>query len=458
MKKNGLMYLWAMLCFVPAIFFYYVGEEGAFTLMSMEMWRSHEYMSTVMYGATGGGGGRPPLFNWLMIPLTEVLGWENVLVASRMVTVAATFCSSMIIGWLAQQIWNDKQISWLAALLYLVTADVLLYRGWLAYADPLFSMLVFLSIALVWVACLRGSYLLLIAAMLAAFAAFLAKALTVYVFMGLSLLVFIRDKDFRRFLLRPQAWIVYLVAILMLVAWFKFGTHDTAQHNKMSNDILEKLSISDWGNYLGRIVLYPVEMILRLMPGSLFIGYFLLKKPETLLEQDAAVKTAALILLVNIVPYWFAPYGGARYVLPIYPFIALVAAWLIVRNPGIIHVQKWIVGMLMLGSVMHLVAFPWYQQAVRGESYVRMADEIVEKYGQYPLYVTDATSVGLSVAANIDSKYLGRPSLVWPPSDFTNGIVIARSPEDVPGKLLRELHGNRESVFLICRGAACAAK
>lgn len=450
-------YLWAVLCFIPTLFFYYVGEEGVFTLNSLEMWQQREFMSTVMYGGVGGGGGRPPLYNWLMIPVAYVIGWEHVLVAARIVTVGATLATSFIIGWLAQQLWHDKAVSWTAALLYLTTADVLLYRGWLAYADPLFAMFTVLAIALAWVACVRQSYLMLVAAMLAAFAAFLTKALTVYVFLGASLLVLLLETQHRRFLFAPRSWLVYVFAISLPLLWFKLGTHDVAQHDKMSGDILSKLIIPDIGSYVTRLVSYPAEMFLRLMPASLFVGYFLLRKRGMVFGQDAAVRAAVLMVLLNFLPYWLAPYGGPRYVLPIYPFLALAAAWLVMRQAAPFNIRKWVIGMLLCGTAMHLVAFPIYQREVRGESYVRMADEIVAKYGQYPLYATNVTSVGLSVVANIDSRNLGRPALEWPPEDFTNGIVIARAADDVPGQVLGEVHGNKESVLLICRGAACAA-
>jgi hypothetical protein len=71
-------YLWAALCFLPTLFFHYVGEEGVFTLNAMEMWQGGEYLRTVMYGALdGGGNGRPPLFNWLIIGLAQLPLWAR---------------------------------------------------------------------------------------------------------------------------------------------------------------------------------------------------------------------------------------------------------------------------------------------------------------------------------------------------------------------------------------------
>ncbi len=80
--------------------------------------------------------------NWLMIPIANLIGWEHVLVASRLVSVGATLGTSLTVAWLAHQLRRNESVTWVAAILYLVTADVMLYRGWLSYADPLFAMFV----------------------------------------------------------------------------------------------------------------------------------------------------------------------------------------------------------------------------------------------------------------------------------------------------------------------------
>lgn len=449
---------WAVLCFVPTLFYFYVGEEGVFTLNSMEMWERQEFMSTVMYGAIGGGGGRPPLMNWIMIPIANLIGWEHVLVASRLVSVGATAGTSLTLAWLAHQLWRSASVTWVSAILYLVTADVMLYRGWLSYADPLFAMFVVLAIAQAWVACLRKNHWLLVAAMLSAFAAFMTKALTVYVFLGIAMLVLMRDVDNRRFLLGKQAWLTYALALLLPYVWWQMGTHDAAQHVKMSNDVLGKLAIPDLGNYLLRLLTYPAEMFLRLMPASLIIAYFLLRQRVAAL-QHPAVGAALLIAMLNYLPYLIAPQGGVRYVLPVYAFVVLAAAYLVVQETSPFQVKKWLVGMLVLGTIVHILVFPWYQRTYRGENYAQMAQEIVQKYGDYPLYVTNVSAVGLAVAAEIDTlRFVQHPALLWHPADFKEGIVIAHAPEDVKGNVLRELKVKGDSVFLICRGNACKAE
>lgn len=454
LKNIRIWYLWAALCFVPALFFYYTGEEGVFTLNTMEMWQHKVFDSVFMYGVDGG---RPPLFSWLMMPVAYLIGWEHILVASRIVTVASTIGTSLIIGWLAQQLWRDKSVSWMAALLYLITADVLLYRGWQSYADPLFSMFTVLSMATVWGACLKRSYWLIVGSMLAAFAAFLTKALTVYVFLGITMLVLLSDANFRKFLLNWRTFLIFALGVIPPLLWLKMGTHDAGQGGYLVQNILDKLAIPNIREYLVRLLTYPLTMMARLMPLTLFVGYFLVYQREVF-RQQPAVRLALLIALLNYLPYLLAPQGSVRYVTPIYPFVVLAAAYLVVHRNHSIKVKKWIIGMLVLGTLGNGLLFPLYQKIVRGENYVQMATEIMESYGQYPLYVKDLSSVGLSVAANIDSMNFDRPALTLPPPDFTNGIVIARMPEDVEGTLLRTLRVNDDVVYLICRGAACAAR
>jgi 4-amino-4-deoxy-L-arabinose transferase-like glycosyltransferase len=455
LKSYPALLAWAILCFIPTLFYYYVGEEGVFTLNSIEMWQHQEFKDVVMYGSVGG---RPPLFSWLMIPVALLVGWENVLVASRIVTVMATIGTGCIIAWLAMQLWRDKTVSWTAGILYLVTADVMLYRGWLSYADPLYSMFVVFSIALVWVACLRNNHVMLVAAIFISFAAFLTKALTVYLFLGISMLVLSSNTSYRRFLLSPRAWSVYAVGLLLPLLWLKLGTTDAGQGLHLSNDILDKLAVPDASAYLLRLVSYPTEVLARLFPASFFIGYFLIRLRATVCQQTA-VRISLLIALLNFMPYLIAPEGGIRYVLPIYAFVVLAAAYLVVQKTSPFQIKNWIVGMLAIGTILKALVFPYYQKVYRGENYRLMASEILTQYGQYPLYVTNTSSVGLSVAAHIDSMRLGQPAITLPPADFKEGIVIAYAPEDVPGRLLRELKiKGGKGIYLICRGVACGAE
>jgi hypothetical protein len=317
-------------------------------------------------------------------------------------------------------------------------------------------MFTVLAISQAWVACQRNSYPLLIFALIAAFAAFLTKAFTVYLFLGISMLVLMVDSNFRRFLLNPRAWVIYMLGALLPFVWLQLGTHDAAQHAKMSNDMVEKLGILNVGDYIKRLLVYPMEMFLRLMPSSFFIAYLWVRQRENV-WQYSAVRMSLLIALANFLPYLIAPQGGVRYVIPVFAFVALAAAYLVVKKSSPFKIKKWIVVMLGIGLVARVVIIPYYQMLIRGENYAQMASEILIKYGHIPLYVSNVTAVGLSVVAYIDSMRINHPALTFPPVDFKEGIVIAHSATEVPGTLLRELRNHGVSIYLICRGAACEA-
>lgn len=455
-------YLWAALCFVPTLFFHYVGEEGVFTLNALEMWQRGEYLRTVMYGAPdGGGNGRPPLFNWLIIPLAQLLGWPQMLLASRLVTVAATLATSVTVGWLARQLWHDRNVTWMAALLYLVTADVLLYRGWLAYADPLLALFVVMAVALTWAACLRKSYSLLAAAMLAVFAAMLTKALTAYVFWLTCVLVLGSAHQHRRFLLAPRAWLCYALGAALPALWFALGTRNPEQPARLVGDMLVRLTFTGWGDYFTHLLSYPVEMGARLLPGTFFAALIVWQGRRHPGRAAAALPDAARLslwmALLCIAPYWLAPSGGPRYVLPIYALLVLPMAYGAVHLVPLAHVRRWVIGLLTLATVLNLLIYPYYQRAVRGANYAQMAQQIVQRYGSWPIYATNVTSVGLSVVAHINTLRWPQPAVIWPPADLADGIVIARDISDFPGQSLSTLKIDSDSVLLLCRGPACAA-
>ncbi|MEW6562306.1 MAG: hypothetical protein AB1400_03655 [Pseudomonadota bacterium] len=456
LKQDRWLYLWAAVCFLPTLFYYYVGEEGIFTIYSMEMWQRQQFSSVVAYGQVGG---RPPLYNWLMIPLANLIGWKHVLIAARTVTVAATFGTAWLTGWLAQQLWRNREISALAGLLYLTLADVLLYRGWLAYADPLFAFFIALSSVWLWAACVRRHDAFLFGALLAAFAAFLTKAITVYLFVGVTGLVLLREPAYRSYLLRRRAWLFYLAGLALPLVWMKWmGSHDAGQGQGLLRDVLAKTALPDMQQYALRLVAYPVEMLVRLMPASLFIGYFLLRSRRALAQSPLSVRLALWIALLNLVPYWFAPQGGVRYVLPVYPFVALAAAYLVFRPESPFQARRWVKGMLAVGLLLLTVAYPYYQSHYRGENYQHTAREILAKYGHYTLYSYNTSAAGLSVTAYIDTMRPDRPALTFPPNDFQEGIVLAVEPQAVNGTLLTQYRLGGDTLYLICRGAACTAR
>ncbi|PIY04079.1 MAG: dolichyl-phosphate-mannose--protein mannosyltransferase, partial [Gallionellales bacterium CG_4_10_14_3_um_filter_54_96] len=179
MQHTRLLLLLAALSFIPTLFFYSVGEEGIYTISTMEMWQSRNWFIETMYGINLQ---RPPLMNWLGVGIANLLGWTHVLHSIRLLSIAATLGMAAWLYWLSARLFADRSFAAFAALACLAMADLALYRGWLAYTDPLFAFFTFGAMASLWVAALEKHKGWLLASVLLVSCALLTKAFTAYVF------------------------------------------------------------------------------------------------------------------------------------------------------------------------------------------------------------------------------------------------------------------------------------
>src|SRR5665811_1174634 len=81
-----LLFILASLSFATTLPLQYVGEEAVYTLSSLEMHHYQETFRPLLYGTFYQ---RPPMFNWVMMTVANVIGWEYILVAARLVNAFA---------------------------------------------------------------------------------------------------------------------------------------------------------------------------------------------------------------------------------------------------------------------------------------------------------------------------------------------------------------------------------
>lgn len=451
-----LLYAIAAATFLPAIAFYYVGEEAIFPISSLEMWYHGEWVEQRFYGASLKHN---PLYNWLIIPLASLAGWEHVLAVARAITIAATVGTGLILAWLARALYGDDAFAAFAALVYLTLADLFFYRGWLAYADPLFAFFVFGAMASLWLACLRRSNRLLALAVAALTCAFMTKAMTAYAFYGGTVLaLLLADRRHLAFLLAPPSWLTHLAGAALFAGWLALVPDNEGQGSRMFAEILAKLAPTNWGDYALKLVAYPAETALSLAPALLLAGFYAWRgaRARAVLAEDHA-RVALGILLVNYLPYWLAPQSAMRYLLPLYPLAGLlIARWLWLSGPRAIAVtQRWLIGAIAVKLVAVLILFPYYQAHYRGANYAAAARSIVERAAGQPLYTINDTASGLSVTAEIDVLRLPAPPLTVPPERWESGFVVAYRPDPAAGRVAAEYRLGGNTLYLLCRGAAC---
>lgn len=445
------------LSFIPSLGFHFIGEEAILPLTSLEMWHRGDWLKHTIYGLPVGHN---PLFNWLLIPLASAAGWEHALLLSRALMLGSCLLTAFILAGLARRLFGDPSLGAFAAVVYLSLGDLFLWRGALAYVDPLFGLFVFGSIAALWLACEGRSPAWLLAAMTALTAAFLTKTLTAYVFYGAAGFVMLFRREYRLFLLSPASIAVHAAGLAAAAYWLLGVVGGQGHGGWMLQEALRKLVPQGLGAYLLRLVAYPAETLLRLSPPSALALYLLWRGRVTAPEPAPARAhfwTAVAMAGLNFLPYWLAPQGGIRYLIPIYPLFAMVIARMIWRagEDALRLAVRWLVALLAVKLVFVLVAYPHYQATYRGENYLAAAEDVMARVGDRPLYVNDLTATGLSVAAHLDIRRLPAPPLGWPPESWNDAFLLTETPQAEQDRVVTRYRLGGDDLYLVCRGSAC---
>jgi 4-amino-4-deoxy-L-arabinose transferase-like glycosyltransferase len=455
MQRTSVLLLLAALSFLPVLGFYMVGEEGIYTISSMEMWARDNWLIQTLYGQDLH---RPPLMNWLVMPLAELIGWSHVLMATRLVSILATLGMTAWLYWLCYRLFADKSFALFAALACLSLADLLLYRGWLAYTDPTFAFFTFGAMATLWIGAVEKHKGWLLASVMLVSCALLAKAFTAYVFYGTVALVLLSQRPARAFLLAPSSLAILALILITPAIWFTSIPQTGGHSSSMLHEIAQKLSAQDLGGYLGHLVTYPLEIALRLSPAVLLAAYLLLRRRVS--EPEAApdhFRAALLIAGLSFLPYWLSPQSGVRYLLPVYPLIALVCARIVWRSGRSARTlaMRWF-GVIIAVKFLFVLLVPYYQGHFRGENYVLAAREIMQRTEGFPLYAADGRSIGLNIIGQIDIERWPLPPLEHPPRQWNDGFVLSIAPNEKLGSIAETYTVAGDQTYLLCRGAACA--
>ncbi|MCF8719879.1 ArnT family glycosyltransferase [Nitrospina gracilis] len=449
----------AVLSFIPTLFLPYTGEEGVYTITSMEMVHRGEWTIPTLYGEPYP---RPPLINWLMIPIADLLGWENVLIASRLVTAVATIGTGLLFFAFVFRVYRDRRLAFLGALFFF-SGDVLFYRGWLAYADPLFGLFVFLAIVSMLLTMHENRPWLLIGVLVGLIGSFMSKALTGYVFYATSLLAaLIIAKDQRRVFLNPISIFIHGLAIVYPLVWWGWVENANSTPG-MVQVLITKLAgekpLFSLSSYSGERVVFLGESFVVLLPGSALMAYwFFRKRALPSFQETPLARTALWLVILNYLPYLLAPSTNIRYILPLYPWCALLVVLLLAQSQAL-SFRRWLVPLFSTMIAMKFLfmggTFIWNKASGDFDAYPNAARQAIADTKTHPLYIVDSSSVGLSVAAHIDSLRFPRPPLTSPPDDWTDAFVLAREYHFPNDRVVSTYHLPGGTIHLRCRGTAC---
>ena len=446
----------AALSFLLTLRAEYMGEEAVYSLLSLEMHHYGSDLTPILYGAVYG---RPPLFNWLIMPLADWLGWQHVLQAARMVTALATLATAGLTLWIARMSGLPQRAAELAALVFLSMAYALFWYGWISYSDALFGFCIMLAIAAGIAAVVEKRHAWLLLACLALIAGFLTKALTIYVFYAAAMLVLaVRQKSWG-FLLHWRSLLIHAAALAFPWVWWRLLTPGMSQGSGMLGDILSRMQEQHHQNYLDDQLGFVVDGFKMLLPLSLVFPVLAwrdrrrqrlagsTRQPATL---PPMVWTLLWIVALNFLPYLIAPQSNVRYVYPLTGLVAVIFAAMAASRDWERAVIVAAASFIALKYALGIGWLPAYQQ--RAHNFKAAALEISRVVGSAPLYVDNTAWQGLSVAANIDVMRLQHPLRFPQPGDQGYLLAYSKKP-DWP--IVVKVYRFGDPLYLLCRGSQC---
>ncbi|MGO9952163.1 MAG: ArnT family glycosyltransferase [Dissulfurispiraceae bacterium] len=453
-RTYWLIFSLAALSFLLTLPLQYIGQESVYPLMSYEMSFYSKYLTPSMYGMYYW---RPPLYNLMIIPVAQLIGWDYMLVAARLVALTATISSALLLAWFVRRLFGDKTFAAFTALIYLTLGDVLFYRGWLCYSEPVFALFVLIAIVFGWLAVAEKRHSYLAVAVLAVSAAFLSKALTAYVFYVVAMIVIAYRQRRWAFLYSWKSLLLHGLALSFPLFWYRIVPAEALQSQGMLADITSKLIPISSDKYLKHVLSYALQTMLMMMPiAGVLLYAFMLRQELGKWRGHPYIVTVLIIALVNYLPYWLSPESDARYIFPLLPLIALALAYLIFY--GAPRVQewsmKWIIGVIILKFAFGLLGFPFFHPQSRA-AFEPVAKDILRSVGNHPLYATDMSGSALSVVAHVDRLIYPKAPLAWPSAQFSDGYVISAWRDQDMGILVKKYSVGNDEVYLRCKGTAC---
>jgi 4-amino-4-deoxy-L-arabinose transferase-like glycosyltransferase len=444
--------------FLPLLFIHHIGEEAVYTIITQEVWGKKKFIVTTLYGLNYG---RPGVYSWLILLVTNALGESHFLIAARIITTSSTLAMGLTLAWLVRKLFNDSLFAAFAAAVFL-SGDTLLQRGWIAYSDSIFALFTFVAMATLWVALEEKRRALLLLSTLGLIGSFLAKVFTGYLFYIVLWLILIWRHPNRRFLFTPWSILTLTIAIAFPFMWNYAIAGDTVFPATLETilRLAKNEEVPDVATYMALFAAYPIRVVWYLMPTSVMVLFCLLfRKVSSAAPRQNTILIAAWTVAINLLPYWAVPASSARYLMPLYPLFGLVMAY-IVLNSGRLIIDlsaKALIAGVGISYVSALVGYPLYEHYFRG-NYDTAAQAIIARAGKFPIYVKDGSSIGLSIAAELNARRT--TPVVFPPSAFQSGFVLALQPDDAIGQVDMEFTigrdvAGRRTRFLLCRGDAC---
>ncbi|RLJ71508.1 dolichyl-phosphate-mannose-protein mannosyltransferase [Hydrogenivirga caldilitoris] len=321
-----------VLCFISLIpnigNYQFRGEEALRTMVAYEMDKSGNLMQPTLLGEPYYN--KPPLFNWLILLSSKFIPWSEltaraVTLTSLLLTLIIIYTSSRVL------VKNEPGVAYLAPLVFISFSDVLFWYGYLAEIDITLTMFNSLALFLLYVGFESNRTIFIVAVGIVIGLSFLLKGLPSYGLWLISctaLLIIYRNKLNNKVLI--SILVASLIALIIPALWL-LNTNDPIFYiKKLFSETVSKVKgQSGVIDYLKHLFMYPVINFKQLLPTSIFVIYMVFRGNRRLPRE---LRILLFICLLNYLPYLLSAEGKGRYVLPLFPLLAVVFSYLVLQN------------------------------------------------------------------------------------------------------------------------------
>jgi 4-amino-4-deoxy-L-arabinose transferase-like glycosyltransferase len=433
----------------------YVGEEGLMALKSYEMFVRNDWLHPSILG---GIWPHSPLWHWPVIAISQLIGWEHVDIAVRLVSVAASWLTALSAGLMAHWLFNRQyaHAGWLCALTYLTMGEVAFWYGWLGYVDATFGLFIFSAIAMLWRALADEHAGLFIISLLLISLAFMTKNITAYALFGAAGLVLTWRLHRWHLLKRPIFPLAILLALGVPVLWQSFIVLPGSNTATITiNDVLRNFAGYGPLAFVWHWLSFPPIFLFRALPVSLFLAWLWLRRKHCM-QPDHTLVTLALVLLICFLPFWISAGATPRYLVPLYGLAALLLTALMLQlKPHQLRQACLLMALIVLVKIPYSLGILPYIKDWRAERDVKaVAHEIMQMTDDAPLFTENDVASGLAVTAYIDVWRQDRPPVTWWPGANTASYVITEVATPSLGRLMKSWRLRGDEVYLYRHSAS----
>jgi hypothetical protein len=115
--------------------------------------------------------------------------------------------------------------------------------------------------------------------------------------------------------------------------------------------------------FLGHIVSFPVTIVGATFPACLLLIFALRKSFLTTIRANPFITFCTIVLVTNILPYWFSPGTRPRYVYMLFPFLIMLPTHFYLEYAGResqkLRIFHGLIGTLIILVLAVALAMPW---------------------------------------------------------------------------------------------------